>query len=68
MMNFTHLAAFLAVVETGSVTAASEKLYVSQPALTREVRELEERLGMQLFDRLPCGMLPAEAGTNARSA
>ncbi|KVL11607.1 LysR family transcriptional regulator [Burkholderia ubonensis] len=61
-MNFTHLAAFYAVVETGSVTAASERLHVSQPALTREIRELEERLGATLFDRLPRGMQPTEAG------
>lgn len=61
-MNFTHLAAFHAVAETGSVTAASERLHVSQPALTREIRELEERLGVPLFDRLPRGMQPTEAG------
>lgn len=61
-MNFTHLAAFHAVVETGSVTAASERLHVSQPALTREIRELEERLGVTLFDRMPRGMRPTEAG------
>ncbi|KWB77686.1 LysR family transcriptional regulator [Burkholderia ubonensis] len=61
-MNFTHLAAFFAVVETGSVTAASERSHVSQPALTREIRELEERLGVALFDRLPRGMQPTEAG------
>ncbi|WP_244099290.1 LysR family transcriptional regulator [Burkholderia ambifaria] len=62
MINFTHLAAFYAVVETGSVTAASEHLHVSQPALTREIRELEGRLGVPLFDRLPRGMQPTEAG------
>ncbi|MGF6851252.1 LysR family transcriptional regulator [Paraburkholderia sp. CI3] len=61
-MNFTHLAAFFSVVETGSVTAASERLHVSQPALTREIRELEERFGVPLFDRLPRGMQPTEAG------
>lgn len=61
-MNFTHLAAFQAVVETGSVTAAAERLHVSQPALTREIRTLEERLGLPLFDRLPRGMQPTEAG------
>jgi DNA-binding transcriptional LysR family regulator len=62
MINFTHLAAFFAVVEKGSVTAASEHLHVSQPALTREIRELEGRLGVSLFDRLPRGMQPTEAG------
>lgn len=61
-MNFTHLAAFHAVAETGSVTAAAARLHVSQPALTREIRELEERLGVPLFDRLPRGMQPTEAG------
>lgn len=61
-MNFTHLAAFQAVVETGSVTAAAERLHVSQPALTREIRQLEERLGAVLFDRLPRGMQATEAG------
>ncbi|NPT59803.1 LysR family transcriptional regulator [Paraburkholderia elongata] len=61
-MNFTHLAAFFSVAETGSVTAASERLHVSQPALTREIRELEERVGVPLFDRLPRGMQPTEAG------
>ncbi|MEX3856445.1 LysR family transcriptional regulator [Paraburkholderia sp. BR10923] len=61
-MNFTHLAAFRAVAETGSVTAAAARLHVSQPALTREIRELEERLGVPLFDRMPRGMQPTEAG------
>lgn len=61
-MNFTHLAAFHAVAKTGSVTAAAEHLHVSQPALTREIRELEERFGVPLFDRLPRGMQPTEAG------
>ncbi|XUW93419.1 LysR family transcriptional regulator (plasmid) [Burkholderia sp. M6-3] len=61
-MNFKHLAAFFAAVETGSVTAASQSLHISQPALTREIRELEERFGVVLFDRLPRGMQPTEAG------
>ena len=61
-MNFTHLTAFFSVARTGSVTAASERLHVSQPALTREIRDLEERLGVLLFDRLPRGMKPTEAG------
>jgi LysR family transcriptional regulator, low CO2-responsive transcriptional regulator len=61
-MNFTHLAAFHAVAESGSVTAAAERLHVSQPALTREIRELEERLDVALFDRLPRGMQLTEAG------
>lgn len=61
-MNFTHLTAFDAVAQTGSVTAAAERLHVSQPALTREIRELEERMGVALFDRMPRGMQLTEAG------
>ena len=61
-VNFTHLAAFYAVVQTGSVTAASERLHVSQSVLTREIRELEVHFGVPMFDRLPRGMHPTEAG------
>jgi len=61
-LNFTHLAAFHAAAITGSVTAAARRLHVSQPALTREIRELEARLGVTLFDRLPRGMQLTEAG------
>jgi len=45
------LIAFLAVAEEGSINAAAERLHVSQPALTRTIRELEEQIGAQLFER-----------------
>ncbi|MGG1946919.1 LysR family transcriptional regulator [Trinickia sp. NRRL B-1857] len=61
-MNFTHLLAFYEVARAGSVSAGAEKLCVSQPAVTREIRELEERIGMTLFDRLPRGVALTEAG------
>lgn len=62
-MNFTHLLAFFEVARAGSVSAGAERLRVSQPAVTREIRELEERLGLILFDRLPRGVALTEAGT-----
>lgn len=62
-MNFTHLLAFYEVARAGSVSAGALKLHVSQPAVTREIRELEERLGAVLFDRLPRGVALTEAGT-----
>jgi DNA-binding transcriptional LysR family regulator len=62
-VNFTHLLAFFEVARAGSVSAGAERLRVSQPAVTREIRELEERLGLILFDRLPRGIALTEAGT-----
>jgi len=43
--------AFVAVAETGSFSRAADKLNVSQPALSAQVRELERRVGFTLFDR-----------------
>jgi DNA-binding transcriptional LysR family regulator len=62
-MNFTHLAAFYAVARAGSVSAGAVQLHVSQPAVTREIKDLEARLGLALFDRLPRGVVLTEAGT-----
>jgi DNA-binding transcriptional LysR family regulator len=61
-MNFTHLLAFFEVARAGSISAGAERLHVSQPAVTREIRELEDRLGMMLFDRLPRGVALTEGG------
>jgi len=61
-MNFTHLAAFFAVARAGSVSAGAVQLHVSQPAVTREIKDLEARLGLALFDRLPRGVVLTEAG------
>lgn len=61
-MNFTHLYAFYEVARAGSISAGAERLRVSQPAVTREVKALEERLGLVLFDRQPRGVVLTEAG------
>ncbi|MGK8887812.1 LysR family transcriptional regulator [Burkholderia gladioli] len=44
-MNFTHLLAFYEVARAGSVSAGAERLHVSQPAVTREIRELSNVSG-----------------------
>jgi DNA-binding transcriptional LysR family regulator len=62
VINFTHLFAFYEVARAGSVSGGAQRLHVSQPAVTREIRELEDRLGMILFDRLPRGVALTEAG------
>lgn len=50
-MTELELEAFLAVVRTGSITAAARSLYVTQPALSRRIRALEEELGYPLMLR-----------------
>src|SRR5260370_13263919 len=61
-MNLRHLSVFHGIAKAGSVNAAARLLHTSQPAVSRELRTLEERLGVLLFDRLPRGMRLTEAG------
>ncbi|WP_119167572.1 LysR family transcriptional regulator [Algihabitans albus] len=53
---------FLAVAEQGTVRAAARALNMSQPPLTAAIRQLEERLGLQLFARSVAGMTLTDAG------
>ena len=57
-MNLHHLKVFLAVAQAGSVSRGAETLHISQPAVTREIRDLEASLGLALFDRHPRGVTP----------
>ncbi|MBQ6833950.1 MAG: LysR family transcriptional regulator [Lachnospiraceae bacterium] len=50
-MTFLEIEAFLSIVQHGSFSAAAEKLYITQPALGRRIRALEEELGYSLFIR-----------------
>ncbi|WP_448102599.1 LysR family transcriptional regulator [Luteibacter jiangsuensis] len=61
-MNLHHLLVFHTVAKTGSITASSRVLHISQPALSRELRELEDAMGLALFERLPRGMRLTHAG------
>ncbi|MFE0458985.1 LysR family transcriptional regulator [Kitasatospora sp. NPDC058965] len=51
------LRTFLVVAEEGTLTRAAQRLYVSQPALTKQVRQLEAQLGQALFTRSRAGMV-----------
>src|SRR5829696_8567405 len=61
-LNFTQLAAFRAVAQSGSVVRGAEVLLVSQPAVSKQIRQLERALGVRLFDRHPRGVTLTDAG------
>ena len=51
MINLKYAPAILTIVQEGSITAASKKLFVSQPALSQTIRQVEEELGAPIFTR-----------------
>ena len=51
-MNIAALRAFLAVAETGSFSRAAERVFLSQPAISKRIAALEAELGTRLFDRI----------------
>ena len=61
-MNIRQLEIFLAVCETMSVTETSKRLYLSQPAISKAIRELEADIGILLFDRINGKLHLNEAG------
>lgn len=61
-MELRQLTALVTVADVGSVTRAARLLGVVQPAVTRQVRALEEEIGVALFDRTRHGMVPTAAG------
>lgn len=61
-MTLLHpqLEAFLAILETGSFEAAAKQLFVTPPAVSQRIRQLEERLGTLLIERVtPARPTPA---------
>ena len=61
-MELRHLRYFAAVAEEQNVTRAAAKLHVSQPGLSRQIRDLEEELGVQLLERSAKAVRLTEAG------
>jgi DNA-binding transcriptional LysR family regulator len=53
---------FTAVAQEGNLTRAAERLFVSQPALTKQIKQLESQLGVRLFTRSRAGMTLTAAG------
>ena len=62
MINLNQLRVFKAIFEEQSITAAARRLRISQPAVSKQLAELESSLGTALVDRLPRGIRLTQAG------
>ncbi len=65
MLNFNHLYYFHVTASEGSVKAAADRLGVTQPTVSEQIRLLERTLGVQLFERLSTGLRLTQAGREA---
>src|SRR5215475_7847159 len=61
-MDLRHLRTFISVAEQGTVLKASARLGVAQPALSRQIKDLESDLGVRLFDRIRRRLVLTSAG------
>jgi LysR family transcriptional regulator for metE and metH len=62
-LEIRHLRLVLAIAQTGGVGRAGERLHLTQSALSHQLREIERRLGVALFDRIRNRLVLTEAGT-----
>lgn len=62
-MDFVQLRAFVTVAKEGNLTRAAEKLHVTQPAVSLQIKSLQEQLGLRLFIRTSNGMLLTKEGS-----
>ena len=62
MANYDHYKIFCKIAELGSISKAAENLYVSQPAVSLVIKQLESELNVQLFFRTQKGVIPTAEG------
>ena len=61
-INLKHLFALISIAEAGSLSAAAERVYLSQSALTQALRKIEAAAGLSLFERVGHGVTATDAG------
>lgn len=61
-MNTLHLKYAVEVGRTRSITQAAENLFMAQPNLSKAIKELEDTLGIEIFERTPKGVIPTPKG------
>ncbi len=62
LIEFRHLKYIVALAETGNFTRAAERLFVAQPSLSRQIKDIEEEIGTPIFERTRDGVLPTPIG------
>lgn len=62
-IDIRSMRSFVSVVSAGSISAAAERLYIAQPALSLQIKNIEEALGVKLLERTPKGVRLTDAGT-----
>lgn len=61
-LKIRHLVLVTAIADEGTLVRAAESLHITQPVVTRGLREVEDLLGVPLFERLPRGVVPTQYG------
>ena len=61
-MTLQQLKYIITVAETGTITEAAAKLFISQPSLTNAVKELEKEMNVTIFDRTNKGISVSKEG------